>query len=210
MMAETFSALLALCVGNPPVIGEFPAQRPVARSFDVFFDLGLNKRLSKQSWGWWSGTPSRSLWRHCDGKCRLLGCGYFILALIHPNNITWVSSCLKTLENRLFIEQQIQSNDKESIEPHHHWYFKECTNDWKCPLWKGQWYGKCFHVMTSSWHRGTRTCCIACHFLFTALVPSISSSSMGLTTSSSDRWRYFRNVLSAWQSGILNQVLSAL
>ena len=28
--------------------GEFPAQRPVTRSFDVFFDLRLNKRLSKQ------------------------------------------------------------------------------------------------------------------------------------------------------------------
>ena len=25
----------------------------------------LNKRLSKQSWGWWFETPSRSLWRHC-------------------------------------------------------------------------------------------------------------------------------------------------
>ena len=33
--------------------GEFPTQRPVTRSFDVFFDLRLNKRLSKQSWGWW-------------------------------------------------------------------------------------------------------------------------------------------------------------
>ena len=28
--------------------GEFPTQRPVTRSFDVFFDLRLNKRLSKQ------------------------------------------------------------------------------------------------------------------------------------------------------------------
>ena len=28
---------------------EFPAQRPVTQSFDVFFDLHLNKRLSKQS-----------------------------------------------------------------------------------------------------------------------------------------------------------------
>ena len=28
--------------------GEFPAQWPVMRSFDVFFDLRLNKRLSKQ------------------------------------------------------------------------------------------------------------------------------------------------------------------
>ena len=40
---ETFSALLALCVGNSPVTGEFPAQRPMTRSFDVFFDLRLNK-----------------------------------------------------------------------------------------------------------------------------------------------------------------------
>ena len=47
-----FSALLALCAGNSPVPGEFPAQRPVTRSFDVFFDLRLNKRLSKQSRGW--------------------------------------------------------------------------------------------------------------------------------------------------------------
>ena len=50
---ETFSALLALCAGNSPVTGEFPAQMPVTRSFEVFFDLRLNKRLSKQSWGWW-------------------------------------------------------------------------------------------------------------------------------------------------------------
>ena len=46
---ETFPALLAICVGNSPVTGEFPAQRPVTRSFDVYFDLRLNKRLSKQS-----------------------------------------------------------------------------------------------------------------------------------------------------------------
>ena len=32
-----------------PVTNEFPAQRPVTRNFDVFFDLRLNKRLSKQS-----------------------------------------------------------------------------------------------------------------------------------------------------------------
>ena len=60
---ETFSALLAICAGNSPVPGEFPAQRPVMRSFDVYFDLRLNKRLSKQSWGWWFETLSRPLWR---------------------------------------------------------------------------------------------------------------------------------------------------
>ena len=61
---KTFSVLLALCVGNSPVTGEFPTQRPVTRSFDVFFDLRLNKRLSKQWWGWWLETLSRPLWRH--------------------------------------------------------------------------------------------------------------------------------------------------
>ena len=33
--------------------GEFPTQRPVTQSFHVFFNLRLNKRLSKQPWGWW-------------------------------------------------------------------------------------------------------------------------------------------------------------
>ena len=64
-----------LC-GNSPVSGEFPAQRPVTRSFDIFFDLRLNKRLSKQSWGWWFETLSCPLWRPCNvflyiGACYL-------------------------------------------------------------------------------------------------------------------------------------------
>ena len=42
---ETFSALLALCAGTSPATGEFPAHRPVTRSFDIFFDLRLNKHL---------------------------------------------------------------------------------------------------------------------------------------------------------------------
>ena len=49
---ETFSALPALYEENPPVNGGFPSQRPVTRSFDIFFDLRLNKRLSKQSKRW--------------------------------------------------------------------------------------------------------------------------------------------------------------
>ena len=60
---ETFSALLAICEGNSPVPGKFPSQRPVTRSFDIFFDLHLNKRLSKQSWGWLFETPQLPLWR---------------------------------------------------------------------------------------------------------------------------------------------------
>ena len=61
-----------LCAGNSPVIVELPhkgqcSQRPMTHSFDVFFDLCLNKQLSKQSWGWWFETPLCSLWRHCNG-----------------------------------------------------------------------------------------------------------------------------------------------
>ena len=41
---ETFSALLAICAANSLVPCEFPTQRPVTRSFDIFFDLHLNKR----------------------------------------------------------------------------------------------------------------------------------------------------------------------
>ena len=66
---EIFSALLAICAGNSPVPGEFPAQRPVTRSFDVFFDLRRIKRLNKQSWGWWFETLSHPLRRHSNEKC---------------------------------------------------------------------------------------------------------------------------------------------
>ena len=65
---ETFFTLLAFCAGNSPVTGEFPSQRQVTRMFDVFFDLRLNKRLGKQSRGWWFEMPARSSWRHCNVK----------------------------------------------------------------------------------------------------------------------------------------------
>ena len=65
---EIFSALLGICAWNSPITGEFPAQRPVRRSFDGFFDLRLKKRLSKQWWGWWFETPSCQLWPHCNAN----------------------------------------------------------------------------------------------------------------------------------------------
>ena len=63
--------------------GEFPTQRPVTRSFDVFFDLRLNKRLSKQPWGWWFETLSWSLWRHCND----------LLFFHHNSNVMEISYC---------------------------------------------------------------------------------------------------------------------
>ena len=72
---ETFSALLAMRAGNSPINGEFPAQRPVTRSFDVFFDLRLNKQLGKHSRGWWFETLSRPLWRHRNARVSFPGPG---------------------------------------------------------------------------------------------------------------------------------------
>ena len=64
---ETSAALLGLCAGTEFTGHRWiPPQRPVTRSFVVFFDPCLNKRLSSQSWGWWYETPSCSLWCHCS------------------------------------------------------------------------------------------------------------------------------------------------
>ena len=59
---ETFSALLALCAENSPVTDEFPSQRPVTRSFDVFFDLSWIK-------GWVNNRDAGDLRPHCNETC---------------------------------------------------------------------------------------------------------------------------------------------
>ena len=65
--------------------GEFPTQRPVTRSFNFFFDLRLNKRLSKQPWGWWFETPPWSLWRQCNE----FWCIAMIILCMRPANERW-------------------------------------------------------------------------------------------------------------------------
>ena len=83
---ETFSALLAICAGNSPVTGEF---------------LRLNKRLSKQSWGWWFETPSRSLWRQCYVTLQNVGSSLSLLVTTYSESSnrdkfsTW-SAVMKT------------------------------------------------------------------------------------------------------------------
>ena len=54
-----------------------PRKWPVTRTFDIFFDLRLNKRLNKQSWGWWFEILWCPLWRHCNDTT--LNKEYFIL-----------------------------------------------------------------------------------------------------------------------------------
>ena len=63
---KTFSTLLPFCAGNSLVTGEFPAQRPVTQSFDVFSDLRLNQQFSIQSRHRWFEMPWCSLWHYCN------------------------------------------------------------------------------------------------------------------------------------------------
>ena len=89
---EAFSAFLVFFVANSPVTCEFPSQRPVMQSFDVFLDLGLNKQLSKQSWGWWFEMPLRSLWRHCNDKglnYKVINNHNFYMVPSHDDVIKW-------------------------------------------------------------------------------------------------------------------------
>ena len=89
---EPSSALLVLCAVNSAVT----TQRPVTRSFDVYFDLRLNKRLSKQSWGWWFETPSRSLWRRSNVMMMLWHRSDFYISghsLVASNAELWCFLC---------------------------------------------------------------------------------------------------------------------
>ena len=71
----------------------------MTRSFDVFFDLRLNKLLSKQWWGWWFETPSRPLWRHCNGRWKFCyELNIFLNLLFSLNMIShfiahWAAEC---------------------------------------------------------------------------------------------------------------------
>ena len=103
--------------------GEFPPQRPVTRSFDVFFDVRLNKHLSKQSWGWWFETPSRPLWRHSNDvahnysiviithtkRCSIINYAHNLIHLLRPreDNVAPIYKCIFWNENRRILIQNL-------------------------------------------------------------------------------------------------------
>ena len=118
---ETFSALLALYAGNSPIHGEFPAQRPVMRSFDVFLDLRLNKRLSKQSWGWWFEKVSCPWRRHSNAMVQYLftATRYWIIQICYSWYLT--SYHYNIFCNSLFMSitvlfGNITASDKQCIQ----------------------------------------------------------------------------------------------
>ena len=118
---ETFSALLAICAGNSPVSGEFPTQRLVTRSFEVSFDLRLNKRLSKQSWGWWFETPSRPLWRHRNGLSHFLW--YFVGTSVHCRHCQWCDCNPKSITFKLKIRiDMLKWNYPQLNATRSHWW----------------------------------------------------------------------------------------
>ena len=96
---------MALSAGISPVTGEFPSRRPVTRSFDIFFDLRLNKRLSKQSWGWWFEGPSRSLWRHCNDHVRCCICALTTSSKQEPSLSFYGAWCIN-----MFIKYNIYTD----------------------------------------------------------------------------------------------------
>ena len=110
--------------------GEFPTQRPVTRGFDVFFDLRLNKPLSKQPSGWWFETPSWSLWRHCN-----------------VSDIIWALWHLKSLATYLFFDSLFSLTTKK----HQSSILlvlceEESTSDHRIPFTKGEWCRKYWRV----------------------------------------------------------------
>ena len=131
---ETFSALLAICAGNSPVPGEFSTQRPVTRSFDVFFDMRQNKRLSKQWWGWWFETLSRQLWRHLNrpkyGDVSRRFVGWEPRAKLLYSDVTWSPWRLKSPTVLYFVQRLHQTWNKETIKTSHYKPFVSRIKEW--------------------------------------------------------------------------------
>ena len=72
---------------------------------------------------------------------------------IHYSDVTWASWCLKSLTNQLFVQQLVQAYNKGDTKALHFWvpFWRESTIDQWIPPTKGQYCGKCFYAMASSY-----------------------------------------------------------
>ena len=95
-MSSTFPRCWPFVRGNHRSLMNSP-HKGQSRSFDAFFDLHLNKRLSKPSRRRWFETPSRSLLRHCNKKwfqpparsqCRVIRENTTLHFMFPQNNLT--------------------------------------------------------------------------------------------------------------------------
>ena len=97
-------------------------QRPVTWSFNISFDIRLNKGSNKQSRRWWFGTPSRSLWRHCNvGKH-------------HSHMKTNETGTTGTRRHKL-----VTNNAKSKCSVvRHGWLIYTCIDEWPDAIWSDQ------------------------------------------------------------------------
>ena len=124
---ETFSALLALCAGISLVPVNSQHKGQWWQSFDVFFDLCLNTRLSKQPWSWWFETPAWSLWRHRNGivntreinQYNALENYTFKINATFPKR-QWVEYTLQTVRNRRKSGVAVMRSDRYIFCTWHH------------------------------------------------------------------------------------------
>ena len=155
---------------------EFPAQRPVTRGFDVFYDLRLNKWLLKQSWSWWFETPSRPLWRHWnawlylsftqDIKRPLLFCLLFCHSWLYLSFTRDIKRsllfCLLFYHSRLYLsltqDINILSLHDDVIKWKHfprYWPFVQGIHRWPVNSpHKGQWRGALMFSLICAWING--------------------------------------------------------
>ena len=119
--------------------GEFTGHRWIPRtkagdrSFDVFFDLRLHKRLSKQWRGWWFESPSRSLWRHSNVILDYLHCHLHYTKFEHRNSIVvlWFG-CFDTLCSTLSCRSTRKSLDENLLNPWAKGNLGEVDTTWAC------------------------------------------------------------------------------
>ena len=167
---ETFSALLAFCAGNSQVTSEFPAQRPVTRSFDVFFYLRLNQHLTKQCRRRWFETPSRSyhydiiemLCPTCKSNAQNLmehSCMIAILIANAYKSDHYNDVIMTTIASQITSFMVVYSTVYSNPDQRKHQSSASLAFVWGIhrdrwiPRTKGQLRGKCFHLMTSSCNR---------------------------------------------------------
>ena len=91
---------------NWPFVRAVNSQRSVTRSFDIFFDLRLNKRLSEQSWGWWFETLSCPLWRHRNDCTSLINQLMYHLGILSsvPYSANRPAQCYPFPQTLFFVE----------------------------------------------------------------------------------------------------------
>ena len=168
---ETFSALLALCAGTHrwPVNSLHKGQN--TWSFDVFFDLRLIKRLSKRLRRRWFETPSPPSWRHCNADLTPYGfamCGdlapkmvvnkargiFLYISHNHYRDVIMSAMVSQITGISIVYSTLCSGAHQEHFKASRHWpLWGKFTGDRWVPRTKGQYHGKCFHLMTSSWFR---------------------------------------------------------